>query len=222
MKSIPTDRITKSWEEIGKAIEEGKVVVAPTDTIIGILGNALNKETVEKIYRIKKRKPTKPYIILIPDVSFLSFFGIKPKEIEKILLEEKGITVVLRLPEDKRDRFFYLHRGANSLAFRIPGKKELLDTLKKIKLPVVAPSANPEGKKTATSAEEAFKYFGKDIDLYFLVNESEKNEPSTILKVENEGIEVIREGNIPVKEIRRILKEKLKKYNKIIENVKKV
>lgn len=185
-------------------IKRGKLVVAPTDTIFGILGDALNRETVERIYQIKNRTPTKPYIILIPDISYLNIFGIQPKKEEKKLLEHRGITVVFDLPESKIDKFQYLHRGTNSLAFRIPNDENLLEMLKEVGKPVVAPSANPEGKKPANNIQEAIKYFGNKIDLYVKGNKK-SDKGSTIIKLENGRINLIREGTILLDTIKEII-----------------
>jgi len=80
------------------------------------------------------------------------------------LLEKRGITVVLNLRDRRKHR--YLHRGTGTLAFRIPSKDKLIELLKKTGFPVVAPSANPEGKKPAVDINEAIRYFGDKIDLY--------------------------------------------------------
>lgn len=62
-----------------KAIEILKnkgICVIPTDTIYGILGLALDEKVVEKIYKIRKRKPNKPMIILISSVEDLKKFNL--------------------------------------------------------------------------------------------------------------------------------------------------
>ncbi len=201
-------RISKNFEDAVIPLSRGEIVVSPTDTIIGILGDALNKKTVEYIYKVKKRNPEKPYIILIPDISYLTLFGIHPSVKEKILLESKGITVVLNLPEHKREELEYLHRGKGSLAFRIPDEKKLIEILKKIRKPVVAPSANPEGKTPAKSIKEAVNYFGNKVSLYFDIELNGKTEPSTIVKVEDGYIKILREGEKSIEEIERLLNKK--------------
>lgn len=57
-------------------LKEGGVAVMPTDTIYGIVGQALNKDTVLRIYNLKKRAPEKPCIILIGDIEQLKLFSI--------------------------------------------------------------------------------------------------------------------------------------------------
>ncbi len=200
--------ISKDWKELEEYLKRDKIVVAPTDTLYGILANALNKNLVEKVYKIKKRKPEKPYIILIPDVKFLSIFGIKPSEKERKLLENKGITVVIDLPVDVQKEFEYLHRGQKSLAFRIPAKKELLKVLKNIKKPVIAPSANPEGLPPAESIEKAVEYFENQIDLYLDEGSLKNIKPSTIVKLKDKKPVILREGNISISQINHILQIK--------------
>ena len=59
-------------------LAKGGVGVIPTDTIYGIVGPALRKDAVERIYRLRKRDPGKPMIILISSADELSKFGIEP------------------------------------------------------------------------------------------------------------------------------------------------
>ncbi len=198
-------RISDNIFDAVEFLKNGRIVVSPTDTILGILGNALNKSVVEKVYKIKNRTPTKPYIILIPNISYLNIFGITPTKNEKKLLEHKGITVIFDLPEEKLKELEYLHRGTNSLAFRIPDDKNLINMLKDLGKPVIAPSANPEGKEPAKSIEEAIKYFGDKIDLY--IKGRSKEIPSSIVKLENNKLQILREGNISKKELEQILEK---------------
>jgi L-threonylcarbamoyladenylate synthase len=193
-------RIEKDFSKAVKILKKGGVIVAPTDTIYGILADALNEEAVNRIYALKERSPEKPFIILIPDVDYLSFFGIKPSEKEKKVLEKRGVTVILDLPDE---RFEYLHRGKKSLAFRIPDYEELVKFIKKVGKPLVAPSANPEGKKPAENIKEAVDYFQDKIDIYIDKGEL-KGKPSTIVKFNGE-LKILREGSVSEDEIRKMI-----------------
>ena len=67
-------------KRIIKILKEGGIGVLPTDTIYGLVGLALNKKTVDRIYRVRKREKTKPFIILISNVKDLELFNIKIKQ----------------------------------------------------------------------------------------------------------------------------------------------
>lgn len=145
----------------------------PTDTIYGIVGKALEKDVVERIYRIKKRNPEKPFIILIGNTEELKKFSVVLSEEQKSELkkywftlseveEPKPTSIVLDCLDDS---FAYLHRGTKTLAFRIPVLQELRDLLLKIG-PLIAPSANKESFPPSVNIEEAKKYFGDLVDFY--------------------------------------------------------
>jgi len=193
-------KIEKDFDKAVNVIKKGGVIVAPTDTLYGLLGDALNEKTVNRIYSLKNRSPEKPLIILIPSTEYLSMFGVRPSSVEKKLLEKKGITVVIDLSDD---RYEYLHRGKKSLAFRIPDYKPIIEFMKKVGKPLVAPSANPQGKPPSTNVKEAVKYFGQNVDLYIDGGER-KSQPSTIVKV-NKDIKILREGSISYQELKKMV-----------------
>jgi L-threonylcarbamoyladenylate synthase len=91
-------------------------------------------------------------------------------------------------------RFAYLHCQTNSLAFRWPDKKNLIELIKKTG-PLVAPSANPEGKPPAETIVEAKDYFKQEMDFY-VAGGKLKGAPSTIVEIKNGKINLIREGKI--------------------------
>ena len=203
VKNILMIRISTDFKKAEEVLKSGGIVVAPTDTLYGILADALNPEAVEKVYKLKKRKGNKPVIVLIPSVEYLKLFDVYPKKEEIKLLKHGGITVIIPLKDSKK--FFYLHRGAGSIAFRIPKKEELIKLMKNIKKPLIAPSANPEGKNPAKDIDEAVAYFGDSIDLYIDGGEIKSSIPSTIVKV-NSQVQIIREGSVKKEHIDKIIK----------------
>ena len=183
----------RSWDykKAAKLLSEGAIGVIPTDTIYGICASALNKKAAQKVYKLRKRNPQKPCIILISSITDLNKFDVKLKNWQRKILEKiwpSKISVVL---SSKSSKFFYLHRGTKTLAFRLPKNKLILEILK-ISGPLVAPSANFEGKSPAKTINEAKKYFKNQV---FYLNRGElKNKPSTIIDLTTNKIKIIRKG----------------------------
>lgn len=178
-------------------LKEGRIGVMPTDTIYGIVGSALNPEAVEKIYKLRKRTPDKPMIILISSTTDLKKFGIIPTIPQINFLKNiwpNPVSVVLPC---KLAKFSYLHRGKKSLAFRMPKNEILLEILKRVG-PLVAPSANYADEKPAQTLAEAKKYFGDRISFY-IDGGRLKSKPSTIVQLYEDGTRIVlREGNFRV------------------------
>ena len=170
-------------------LKSSGVVVIPTDTLYGILGSALDENVVEKIYEIRKRRPDKPCIILIGDINDISKFSIDLTEKQKQELQKNWpgpVSVVLDCVDEK---FGYLHRGTNTLAFRLPANGALKDLLLKTG-PLIAPSANTEGNTPARNIQEAKKYFGDKVDLYVDGGEIE-GKASKVIKLNTDGTVVV-------------------------------
>lgn len=175
-----------------KILSENGVVVMPTDTIYGLVGKALEKETVERIYNIKKRAPEKPCIILIGNIDELNKFDIVLSEGQKKELEKYWpgpISIVLSCSDES---FEYLHRGTKTLAFRLPTSQTLQNLLLQTG-PLIAPSANTETMFPSKNIEEAKGYFGNSVDLYVDGGEIE-TKASKLIKLNNDdSVIVLRE-----------------------------
>ena len=171
--------------------------ILPTDTLYGIVSSAFSKQAVERIYKIKKRNPKKPLIILISSLIDLKKFGISGRHIRtnRLTLEKfwpGPVSIVFPCTSTvKVKKIKYLHRGTKTLAFRFPKKKSLIKILKQTG-PLVAPSANPEGKKPATTIAMAKKYFGDEMDFY-MSGGILKNKPSALISIGEKGkIKILR------------------------------
>ena len=116
-----------------KILKTGGIGVLPTDTVYGLVGLALLPETVTRIYKVRRRTPTKPLIILISKIADLKKFGIELSPEQKNFLAknwfispEQGrggpgpVSIILPLPKANWVKFKYLHRGTKALAFRLP------------------------------------------------------------------------------------------------------
>jgi L-threonylcarbamoyladenylate synthase len=142
-------------KEIVKILKGSGVGILATDTIYGLVGSALSKKAVARIYKIRKRDRKKPFIILISSLKDLKLFGIKNNPSLTNFLNKiwpGPISVILPC-------------GKKTLAFRLPAKKDLVKLLKQTG-PLVAPSANLSGLAPAKNIKEAKQYFGNKIDFY--------------------------------------------------------
>ncbi len=167
-----------------EVLKSGGVAGMATDTTYGIVGSGLNEKTVNEIYRLRKRDLDKPFIVLIADRDDLKKFGAKTTPTQEKILDRvwaKTISsdeivrptdssrfrpgptsVILPCPNEK---FSYLHRGKQTIAFRLPNDESLRAILREAG-PLVAPSANPQGHPVAKTISEARAYFGHHINVY--------------------------------------------------------
>ncbi|MEY4731375.1 MAG: hypothetical protein RL681_321 [Candidatus Parcubacteria bacterium] len=180
-----------------RALQNGDVGVLPTDTLYGIVGSALSKKTVLRIYHLRKRNPKKPMIILIGSLSELRRFDVRLSLAERRSLKKLWPNAVSVVLPCKNKKFAYLHRDTKTLAFRYPKPKWLQHVLKKTG-PLVAPSANWEGKPPAKTIREAKTYFADKVDFYVDAGRLH-GKPSTLVRLTPAGrIVIMRKGAVRV------------------------
>ena len=184
-----------------KKIKDGGIVVFPTDTVYGIGCDPYNKKAVSRLYEIKKREKTKPFPVL----------GISKMELEKIAefntMEEKiaekfwpgQVTLILKVKDEKIRQTLCLDK---KIAVRVPNNQCVLSLLKECKF-LVGTSANISDTTPFTDPNECSKNLtGYDllIDGGIIPSQSE----STIVEIIGGNIKILREGNVPEKEIREL------------------
>lgn len=190
-------------ESVAPALRRGGVAVIPTDTVYGIVVKAQNRHAVLRLYRMRRRFAKKPFIVLVKDMCDIREFGVRVTAEQRRFLKKVWpgkVSVIFRC-RDKR--LVYLHRGTNTLAFRLPRSRSLRAFLKKTG-PLAAPSANPEGKKPAETIAEARSYFGKQVDFYVGAGRRLCGKPSILVSFEGSEPRIIREGEASAK-VRRAL-----------------
>lgn len=186
--------IKKIDQNVISILSGGGVGVLPTDTLYGLVASALDEKAVERVYELRKRTPSKPMIILIYSPGDLKKFGINVDFKKAGILEKVWPGKVSVVFDCELQKFVYLHRGKNTLAFRMPKPRWLRELLSQTG-PLVAPSANFEGEKPARTIDEAKKYFSDSVDFYVDFGPLD-SKPSTIIKFEGGGPRVLREGAV--------------------------
>lgn len=178
------------WPDASCRLKSGQVGVVPTDTIYGIVASARSQQAVERIYEVKQREPRKPFIILIPDFDALRQFDITPTDKQRLVMEQYWPGPVSLIFPCAHESLTYLHRGTQSLSFRLPNKPELAKLIKETG-PLVAPSANPEGEPPAEDIEQVTGYFHDAVDFY-VDGGKVTGEPSRLISLLGDKPEIIR------------------------------
>ncbi len=169
---------------------DGSVGIIPTDTIYGLAAQASDKVAVEKLYKLKSRDQ-KPGTIISASIGQLEELGLKRRYLTAVEQYWPGaVSVVIPCADPS---LAYLHQGKMSLAVRIPADKNLQKLLKETG-PLLTSSVNHPGEAPANTVEEANEYFGDQVDFYIDGGDLSDQEPSTIIRVVDDEIEVLRQG----------------------------
>jgi len=179
------------YASIATTLLAGGLAVLRTDTIYGVIASANNQRACEKIYELKGRDGDKACIVLVADESQMwddasrrAFQRAVP-----LIDDNYPTSVIVEIGADTPD---WIHRGKDSVAFRIPRTAPWLIELLKLTGPLIAPSANPQGLAPATDIDEAIAYFGEAVDAYVDGGEVQSNEPSHLYQVHQDKVERLR------------------------------
>lgn len=178
--------------ELAKVINSGAIGVLPTDTVYGLVGRANDEAAITRLYSVKRRA-SQPGTIIAASIDDLVALGFHKEELDKVShLWPASLSVVL----DASDIAPYLKHVRTSLAVRIPDNITLCNLLKQTG-PLMTTSANAPGQPTSHTIDEAYHYFGGDIDFYVDVGDLGDRAPSTIIGFDaNANIVVYRQGAV--------------------------
>ncbi len=192
-------------KKIIQNLKDGNLVIIPTDTVYGISCDALNREAVEKVFIAKKRE-NKPLLILVSSVDMLKDYVSEINDLEKKLLDRFSPGMLTILFKKNNNIFDEITCGSEYIGIRIPDNTLLLDVINELGNPIVSTSANISGE-VITNVNMINDELKKHIS--YIYDDGEKtNISSTLVKVENNKIKILREG---------VLADIIKKeYNKYI------
>ena len=186
--------MSKEINKIISILEEGGVILYPTDTVWGLGCDATNTTAIQKIYKIKKREVNKPLILLIHDSKRLSNYIKSVPEIANQMIKEvkEPITIIYEQPINLPE----LLTSNKTIGIRVVKQNHLKLLLKTFNKPITSTSANISNSKNPISFSEIDRYIKNNVD--YIVSESfmcykSKNKASKIIKItNNSNIQIIR------------------------------
>ncbi|HEU4966991.1 MAG TPA: L-threonylcarbamoyladenylate synthase [Candidatus Saccharimonadales bacterium] len=174
----------------------GAIGVVASDTVYGIMARAADHQAVQRMYDLKRREH-KPGTLIAASTDQLVALGLKQRYLTPVAKFWPGaVSVVIPCADDA---LAYLHQGVQSLAVRIPADKRLLDLLGQTG-PLITSSANQPGEPPANTIAEAKAYFGDAVDFYADAGDLSGRAPSTVVRVVDDVLEVLRQGAVHINE----------------------
>ena len=204
------DNLRKSASVIEQATEilwAGGVIIAPTDTVYGILADATKKEAVEKIYQIKKRSWRKPLPVFCSDLKMVKKVAEVNARQEKILARIWPGTITVVLP-NKRKLPAIVTNNLSTIAVRIPNYKLINYLLEIYSRPIIGTSANISGQLASTKIKEVIEQFNQPQeapDLLLDAGNLKNNSPSTVIDLVHQRSRFLRVGPVKKEDLEKIL-----------------
>lgn len=179
----------------------GHVVGIPTETVYGLAGNALNTNAVLTIFRVKNRPAFDPLILHTNSLDRLSDYVTELSEPARRLAEQYWPgPLTLLLPKHERVPDL-VTSGLPMVAVRVPNHPLTLSLLASLDFPLAAPSANPFGYISPTTAQHVADQLGDEVPYILDGGPAQVGLESTIVGFEAGKPVVYRLGGMALNQI---------------------
>lgn len=192
-------------KNVSDVLLNGGVVIFPTETVYGMGASALSLSAISKVYDIKKRPIEKAINIMVSGTKEIEKYAFIKSDLERKIIEKfmpGEITIIL----DKKNDFGFGFTKEDTIGVRIPDSKIALDILKEVKIPLIVTSANISDHPSITNPSD-LDVFDKSVDIIIDGGVIEKGVHSTIVRVVDNKVVVLREGKITKEDIEKVIFE---------------
>lgn len=199
--------IDGDYDRAAQILKSGGLVAIPTETVYGLAANALDGETVKKIFAAKGRPGDNPLIVHVSSMEEIyPLVEEVPKKAKK--LAEKfwpgPLTMIFKKSSLIPDE---VSAGLETVAVRMPSHKDAREIIKRSGLPLAAPSANTSGRPSPTNAKRVLEDMEGKIDAVFDGGNCEYGVESTVITLVGEVPTLLRPGGITYNQLREVLGE---------------
>jgi L-threonylcarbamoyladenylate synthase len=186
-------------------LEREELVAIPTETVYGLAGNIYSKKAIKKIFETKKRPLFNPLIVHIDSINKLDEIACEiPEKAKKLATAfwPGSLTLVLKKKTNIPD---IITAGKDTVAVRVPDHVLTLKLLQSLDFPLAAPSANPFGSISPTTAEHVADYFPENLEMVLDGGICKNGIESTIIGFKNNDAILYRLGSLSVEEIQSVI-----------------
>jgi tRNA threonylcarbamoyl adenosine modification protein (Sua5/YciO/YrdC/YwlC family) len=196
-----------------QTLVEGGIVAFPTETVYGLAASALCDSAVRRLSQVKGRQPSQPLTLAVksaddaldyvPEITSLGYRLARrcwPGPVTLVMDGRHPDSLLNHLPAAVRAAV----SPDGSVGLRVPAHPTLLDVLRLLTGPVALSSANRHGESDATTAEQVVDTFGDQVQLVLDDGPCRYGQPSSVVRVTQTGLEVLRSGVVPEKTLRRL------------------
>lgn len=184
-------------ENVINVIENGGIVIFPTDTVYGVAANSLDEEAIKKLFNLKRRDDNKPICVLTSSVDKIKKVAYITEEEQKIINKYMpgALTLILKKKEKVSD---ILTSNLKTIGVRIPNNEIALKILDRAEYPLATTSANISGSEAAIELGDLIDIFNNKVDIIIDGGITNLKLSSTIVKIEKDEIKILREGTIKI------------------------
>lgn len=196
----------KKLIEPAQIIKNGGLVIFPTETVYGIGANGLDKNAIKKIYEAKQRPLNKPISLLVSNIGMIESVAKDITDIEYAIIKKffpGPLTIILNKKKIVPD---VLTAGSDTIGIRMPANDIALNLINYAGVPIATPSANISGKPSGTNLNDIMKDFAGKVDCFIDDGPSKIGLASTIVKVVDGKVHILRQGSISIDEINSAIK----------------
>lgn len=186
--------------ECAEALRRGDVAGMPTETVYGLAADAFQSMAVARIFEAKGRPLTDPLIVHLPEAGWLGRVVRFTSSEQRDLVEKLAsafwpgpLTLILPKHPDLPD---LVTAGSECVAVRVTSHPLFQEVIRKVGSPLAAPSANRFGRISPVSAQDVHSELGKSIPLILDGGRCQHGLESTILSVNENGMEILRPGPV--------------------------
>ena len=185
-----------------KTLEDGNLVIFPTETVYGLGGDATNIRAIKKIYKLKKRPTNNPLICHFKNKEEIN----KNFEISKLdnsLINSYWPGPLTLILKRKKESFIHplLSNNSNLVGCRIPNHKIANKLLESLSFPLAAPSANIATKISSTDSS----HLSDELKNNTYILEGGRTTlglESTVIQTINNEIKILRLGSITIEDLK--------------------
>lgn len=195
---LPDPNIIKAAADV---LKKGGIVAFPTTGLYGLAADAFNPDAVRGLFRLKKRPPNNPILILIKNRAVIDEVAeIVPPEAMQFMdrFWPGDITIVLKARADLPET---LTGGTGKIGVRIPAHPVAQALVKAFDNPVTGTSANISGEPGCAEIKNMDDRLLKKLDLILDAGPLKGDQGSTVIDVSERPFRLIREGRIGKEEI---------------------
>jgi len=183
-------------------LNQGGVIITPTETLYGFTVNALMQNAIHRIDTLKDRKFKETYILLMRnrEMAQTQYQIIFDRLAEKLANRFWPGPLTMVLPVEKESPLIHL-ASMGTLAIRVSPDPFIQALFRTIDFPIVSTSVNKSGKTPHTDPQRMEKEFGDEVDMIFERGIALKKEPSTLVAITDNVMTILRPGAITEEEL---------------------